>query len=185
MVSYVVLWLLVGILAVIVVALARQIGTLHLRLGAQGALELDDEGPPLGSATAAVTTADVHGRTVVVGGAADSARVLLFATPGCRLCREVLPALHALKKARGVESFLITDASDEETQRAYGAAASHASLVASIDLAQSYAVPGTPYVVVLDAAGVVRAKGTVNTLEQFEGLVDTAERRAQDRRGPA
>jgi hypothetical protein len=38
-------------------------------------------------------------------------------------------------------------------------------------------VPGTPFVVVLDEAGVVRAKGTVNNLEQVEGLVDTANRR--------
>ncbi len=43
-------------------------------------------------------------------------------------------------------------------------------------------VPGTPFAVVMDAAGVVRAKGTVNNLEQIEGLVDTAERRiAEDR----
>jgi hypothetical protein len=32
-------------------------------------------------------------------------------------------------------------------------------------------------VVVLDEAGVVRSKGTVNSLEQVEGLVDTARRR--------
>jgi hypothetical protein len=41
-------------------------------------------------------------------------------------------------------------------------------------------VPGTPYAVVLDALGVVRAKGTVNNLEQMEGLVDTATARLQD-----
>jgi len=38
-------------------------------------------------------------------------------------------------------------------------------------------VPGTPFVVVLDELGVVRAKGTVNNLEQVEGLLDTAARR--------
>ena len=46
--SYIVLWGLVIALAVIVVALARQIGMLHLRLGPRGALVIDDEGPPLG-----------------------------------------------------------------------------------------------------------------------------------------
>jgi hypothetical protein len=34
--------------------------------------------------------------------------------------------------------------------------------------------------VVLDAIGVVRAKGTVNNLEQIEGLVDTARRRVEE-----
>ena len=37
-----------------------------------------------------------------------------------------------------------------------------------------YAVPGTPYSVVLDDLGIVRAKGTINNLEQLEGLIDTA-----------
>jgi hypothetical protein len=43
-------------------------------------------------------------------------------------------------------------------------------------------VPGTPFVVVLDERGVVRAKGTVNNLEQVEGLVDTANRRITEER---
>jgi len=38
-------------------------------------------------------------------------------------------------------------------------------------------VPGVPFVVVFDEFGAVRSKGTVNTLEQVEGLVDTARRR--------
>ena len=33
-----------------------------------------------------------------------------------------------------------------------------------------YGVPGTPFVIVLDQHGIVRAKGTVNNLEQVEGL---------------
>ena len=45
-------------------------------------------------------------------------------------------------------------------------------------VAREYAVPGTPYVVILDRSGVVRAKGTVNNLEQVEGLLDTARDRA-------
>jgi hypothetical protein len=40
-------------------------------------------------------------------------------------------------------------------------------------------VPGTPYAVYVDKAGLVRAKGTVNTLEQLEGLVVTG--RARER----
>ena len=49
--------------------------------------------------------------------------------------------------------------------------------VARLDPAQAYDVPGVPFVVVFDELGVVRSKGTVNTLEQVEGLVDTARRR--------
>jgi hypothetical protein len=34
----------------------------------------------------------------------------------------------------------------------------------------------------MDETGVIRAKGTVNNLEQVEGLVDTAERRSEEDR---
>lgn len=178
LVSYAVLWVLVVLLAVIVVALARQIGTLHLRLAPQGALELDDEGPLLGHEAPVVSATDVHGRDVVVGGIAESPRVLLFATPGCRLCRDVLPSLRALSRGRRMDAFLISDGTNEETAAGYGSVDGDATLIASIDLAQQFAVPGTPYVVVLDSGGFVRAKGTVNNLEQFEGLIETAERRS-------
>ena len=57
-------------------------------------------------------------------------------------------------------------------------------LVSDPDLETAYRVPGVPFVVVLDEVGVVRSKGTVNSLEQVEGLV-TARRRtmqAEERR---
>jgi hypothetical protein len=37
----------------------------------------------------------------------------------------------------------------------------------------SFDVPGTPYAVYVGADGAVRAKGTVNTLEQLESVVVT------------
>jgi hypothetical protein len=46
MAAFAVHWLLV--IALCVVALSRQVGILHLRLGPLGALEIDDGGPPLG-----------------------------------------------------------------------------------------------------------------------------------------
>jgi hypothetical protein len=55
-----------------------------------------------------------------------------------------------------------------------------APIIASSESFRTYEVPGTPYVVVLDAHGVVQAKGTVNNLEQMEGLIDTARRREQE-----
>ena len=45
---------------------------------------------------------------------------------------------------------------------------------------RTFDVPGTPFLLVLDELGIVRAKGTVNNLEQMEGLVDTAVGRMGD-----
>ena len=50
------------------------------------------------------------------------------------------------------------------------------------DAERAFDVPGTPYLLVLDEMGIVRAKGTVNNLEQVEGLVDTAGRRMREER---
>lgn len=176
--SYVLLWALVLVLCVVVVALARQIGTLHLRLGPRGALELDDEGPPLGEAPEPVDAADVDGRRVTIGGPGD-AQLLMFVSPGCTLCEQVLPAVPVIAAQGRLTPYLLTDVDATESALTFGARDLNASVVPGREIAEAYGVPGTPYVVVTDVQGVVQAKGTVNNLEQMEGLVDTATRRAR------
>ena len=152
-------WALLIVLCVVVVALARQIGTLHLRLGPRGALEIDDEGPRLGEALPSVTARAADGDRVAVGGP-GAGRLVLFSSPTCIVCREVAPGVPAAARAAGLESQVLHDP----------------------DAERAFEVPGTPFLVVLDEAGIVRAKGTVNNLEQMEGLVDTAARRMREER---
>ena len=172
--SYIVLWCLVLLLGALVVALARQIGTLHLRLGPRGALEMDAEGPALGDVPPPADVADLNGRLVRIGGPGKS-QALLFVSPSCPLCRDVLPGL--APAARGLAAYVITSASETEAVATYSDGSSPAPVVASADLLADYEVPGTPFLVVLDQRGAVTAKGTVNNLEQMEGLIDTARRR--------
>ena len=174
--SYIVLWLLVVALTVVVVALARQIGTLHLRLGPRGALEMDDEGPALGAAPDPFRGKAIDGREVTIGGSGE-AQLLMFASPGCMVCEQVLPSIPVVARSGAMKPYVLTDVDDFETERAFAPKRLEAAIVSAPALAQAYGVPGTPYVVVLDAQGLVRAKGTVNNLEQMEGLVDTARRR--------
>lgn len=158
-VAFVVLWLLVVVLSVVVIALARQVGTLHLRLGPRGALEIDDEGPGLGDSPPVVTASTADGVTVMLGGPGRP-RLVLFASASCSICREVSPGIPAAAATGHLVPQIVHD---PEAERVYG-------------------VPGTPYVIVLDEHGAVRAKGTVNNLEQVEGLVDTAARRTREAR---
>lgn len=176
--SYVVLWVLVVALALVVVALARQVGTLHLRLGPRGALEVDEEGPPLGEAPEPIDALDLDGASVTVGGPGVS-QLLLFVSPGCPVCREVLPSLPAAAQAGRLAPMVVADVPREEAAEAYGHERVEAPIVPGPEIAREYGVPGTPYAVILDVMGVVRAKGTVNNLEQIEGLVDTARRRLE------
>lgn len=157
--AFVAQWALLIVLCVVVVALARQVGTLHLRLGPRGALEIDDEGPPLGEMLPSVTARADDGDRVAVGGP-GAGRLVLFSSATCIVCREVAPGVPAAARAAGLEAQVLHDP----------------------DAERAFEVPGTPFLVVLDEAGIVRAKGTVNNLEQMEGLVDTAARRMREDR---
>ena len=155
--AFVAQWVLLVVLCVVVVALARQVGTLHLRLGPRGALEIDTEGPALGEPVPPVEAKGADGTPVVVGGPGVR-RLVLFSSPTCIVCREVAPALPAAARTATLLPQIVHDP----------------------DLERTFDVPGTPFLLVLDELGIVRAKGTVNNLEQVEGLIDTAERRMRE-----
>jgi hypothetical protein len=155
--AFVAQWALLVLLAVVVVALARQVGVLHLRLGPRGALEIDTEGPALGEAPPPLPATSAGGPRVLVGGPGPK-RAVLFSSPTCPICDEVAPGVPVAAAAAGVVPEILHD---PEVERAYD-------------------VPGTPYLLVLDELGTVRAKGTVNNLEQVEGLIDTALRRIEE-----
>jgi len=176
--SYVVLWVLVVVLALVVVALARQIGTLHMRIGPHGALEIDTEGPPLGEPVEPFDVEDVEGSAVTVGGP-GSPQLLLFVSPGCQLCAQVLPSVDAVAAAGGLSPLVLTDGDREETLTSYSSRSWAAPLVPATRVAENYSIPGTPYAVILDDLGIVRSKGTINNLEQMEGLIDTAQKRIE------
>jgi len=176
LVSYVVLWGLVLFLAVLVAALARQIGVLHMRLSPRGALEVDEEGPPLGEMPPPAEVVDLEGAAHRVGGPGPPA-LLLFVSPGCPICREVLPGVAPAARAGELRPLVLVDDDDPGALDHYRQRDPRVPVAAAEDVAETYDIPGTPFAVVLDEAGVVRAKGTVNTLEQMEGLVDTARRR--------
>jgi hypothetical protein len=154
--AFVAQWVLVVVLCVVVVALARQVGTLHLRLGPRGALEIDDEGPVLREPLPPLGAVGADGGTVALGGPGER-RLVLFSSPSCIVCREVAPAIPAAARAGRLVPQVVHDPEAERL----------------LD------VPGTPFLVVLDELGIVRAKGTVNNLEQVEGLIDTAARRME------
>jgi len=140
-------------LALLVLALAREIGELRLALGPQPALELEGEGPPRGE------------RVDLIDRFAPGPRVrfalAVFSSHECPICQEVGPAVRALARdpLLAVEVFMY-----EEDPDAW----------------ELLTIPGSPYAVVLALDGTVLAQGTFNTLRQLESLVATAERRERE-----
>jgi len=137
-------------LGIAVLALAREVGMLRLRLGAGSALEIPNEGPAVGTRT---------GVTHRLSGLASAGIGLaVFTSEGCHLCRGLMPAIDTL---RG-EPDLAVELFDE---------------VADADVWRELDVPGSPYAIALDPSGTVLAKGTFNNLAQLESVLATAGRR--------
>jgi len=150
-------------LAVAVVALAREIGVLRLALGPQQALEIPDEGPPVGAPSPVLAARALGGRD---GAPGVRLALAVFSSEGCRLCQAVAPAVAMLAREPAVVVL------DE---------------VRDADAWTAAAIPGSPYAVALHPGdGTVLAKGTFNGLGQLESVLATAERRAVQRdAGPA
>jgi hypothetical protein len=134
-----------AVLAVAVLALARELGELRLAVRPQAALSLEHEGPELGSRVGLIER--FEGRAPIA--------LAVFTSPGCALCRALEPSLRLVASDPEVE----LETFDEE---------------ADAGVWESLAVPGSPYGVVLDPDGVVLAKGTFNTLFQLESLIADA-----------
>jgi hypothetical protein len=133
----------IAALGAAVLALAREVGLLRLRLGPELALDVAGEGPPLGSQVEL-------GRT-------REARITLavFSSEGCRLCRALQPSFAAFAREPAISLLVFDEVRDAEVWRRLN-------------------VPGSPYAVVVDALGEVRAKGTFNTHGQLEAIVAAA-----------
>ena len=180
LVSQVVLWIAVVLLAGTVAALARQIGVLYERVAPAGAL-VTGRGPRVGE-TAPVVHADVlAGGTRTVGGSRADGRgtLVFFLSPTCPVCKELLPAVRSVaRREHGwLDVVLASDgprAEHEPFVRREGLEAFPYLLSAPLGI--TYEVSRLPYAVLLDGAGVLRAKGLVNSREHLESLFEARER---------
>ena len=179
-VSQVVLWVVVVVLALVVLALARQIGLLHERIAPVGAL-VGAETPRVGELAPTLEIESWSGKSVRVGGSAPDGRssLLLFVSPTCPVCRELLPVARAMVSSASerVRLVLASDGPREEHE-AYVArnGLSEETYLLSKPLGLAYQIGRLPHAVLLDEAGVVRARGLVNTREHLESLFEARDR---------
>ena len=177
-ISNLVLWALLVALALVVAALARQLGVLHERLAPMGALATA-RGPAVGEPAPALLAPDLTGGAVPIGGPAAAPTLLFFLSPTCPVCETLLPTLQrvAADETPRVRLLLASDG-DPAEHRAF--ADRHgldpAAYLLSAELGLRFQVAKLPYAVWIDEAGVVRAKGLVNTREHVESLFEAAER---------
>ncbi|MEO8601880.1 MAG: methylamine dehydrogenase accessory protein MauD [bacterium] len=176
LISNLVLWLVVIGLAALVLGLVRQIGVLHERVAPAGAL-LGREGPRLGAPAPQLTLADWNGTALQLGGldAERRATLLLFVSPTCPVCKTMLEIVDAVMRDDGRDARLVL-ASDGTREEHAGFVREHGlaqrRYVLSSELGLAYQVAKLPYAALIDADGVLRAKGLVNTREHVESLFE-------------
>lgn len=141
-------------LVVAVLALAREVGMLRLRLGPASALEISHEGPEIGGSTTLLERIETGPRAELA--------LAVFTSAGCHVCRAMEPAVDSLRR----EPSLAVGSFDEG---------------AEADVWEALAVPGAPYAVAVAMDGTVMAKGTFNNLAQLESVLAAAERRQAER----
>lgn len=137
-------------LIVAVLALAREVGMLRLRLGPAAALEISHEGPEVGGATGLIESFPLEPR--------NEFALAVFTSVGCHVCRALAPAVESLRHEPAVSVKTFEESADAEVWEALG-------------------IPGAPYAIAMDREGTVLAKGTFNNLAQLESVLATAERR--------
>lgn len=142
-VSYVALWIAVIVLGVAVVVLLREVGVLHTRLAPMGANPAG-QGPAIGELAPLASPAGYGAALTLVA----------FTSPSCTACDALRPALATVAREYHEVEVL-------EVELGPDTAATF----------RAFNVADTPYVVAVDAEGMARGTGVVNTLEQVEELV--------------
>src|SRR5215468_3764688 len=179
LISNIVLWMLVLILAGVVLALVRQIGVLHERVSPAGALV--PHGLRVGEPAPRFTLADWSGAPCTIGAPAvtQTSTLLVFVSPTCPVCKTLLGILDSVAQTERLWLRLVLASDgprDEHREFVETHRLAERSYLLSTELGIAYQVPKLPYAVLIDAAGVIRAQGLVNTREHVESLFEAMAR---------
>jgi len=175
-ISNVVLWIVVICLVFVLLALTRQLGVLHERIAPAGALMIN-RGPAIGEAVAAIDVVDLQGRELRIGAASGAGRstLILFLSPTCPVCKTLLPVLRA-SRSQERDWLDVVLASDGEPAQHRQFVLDHQladfPYVLSPALGLGYQVNRLPFAALIDQAGVLRARGLVNSREHLESLFE-------------
>jgi len=180
LVSNAALWVVLIVLTVVVAALMRQLGVLHERISPAGVVNAA-KGVKVGELAPALTAAAIDGRMVAIGGARSDARsqLLLFVSPTCPICKTLLPVAKRARESEQARLEIVLSSDGEgAAQQEFVAAEGLAAFpyLVSGPLGISYQVSRLPFAALIDATGVLRARGVLNSSSQLDRLLDAHRR---------
>lgn len=171
--GFVILGLADLVTAVVVLALARELGVISVRLGPPTTRDGGD-GPPIGSEVEAFAVEDIRaGGLRQVSPNKGRGTLLVFVSPHCTLCATLMPGVAALAGSEREKANMVVISSgdrDPKDERHARLLPDDATYACRADLHEKFGVLGTPYVVVLDSSNKVTQRGIANNLQQLESL---------------
>jgi methylamine dehydrogenase accessory protein MauD len=182
LISYLALWGLTLLLALAVLAHSRLLGLLHYRFGPAVARPMAD-GPAVGTRLDRLTGTTLDGAAWAHPFPAPADTLLVFVSPQCQTCNELLPHVTDFARTRpDVTLVLVSTLDHREMNRAYVAyrRLERVPYVIGAKLADELDIEGTPYALHLDRHGVVTAKGLVNNYEHLVSLFRPAARNGDE-----
>ena len=171
--SVILSWIVIAALALVVLALARQIGVLHERVAPVGALAMTG-GPEVGEAAPRLAAQTLDGAEHTIGAPSPAGRLqlLLFVAPHCPICKTVIPIARAMARSERLDLVLVGDGQLQELR---DMARRHDlegfPFVNAPQVGLAFQVGKLPYAVLLDREAKIAAKGLVNSREHLESLI--------------
>jgi len=178
-ISNTMLWILILVLAVMVFALVRQIGILFDHVAPAGAL-MTGSGLKTGEEIPVFKLETLNGQAIRIGGKNSSGKstLLFFLSPGCPVCKTLIPVLAAMRKSEAdwLEIILASDG-DEKKHRKWLRKSKLNSwpYILSEQLGMTMQVAKLPFAALIDENGILCARGLVNTREHIESLFEARE----------
>jgi methylamine dehydrogenase accessory protein MauD len=176
-VSQILSWIVILGLGLALLALARQVGVLHVRLAPAGAL-LTGKGPVVGEPAPVLDAVTLDGAPLTIGKALAKGRMqlLLFVSPHCPLCKELIPIAKNFAKTEKMDIVFVGD-DDATEQRAMIARLDMGGVpfVNSSIVGRTFHVDRLPHAVLVGTEGTVLSKGLVNSREHLESLITAHE----------
>ncbi len=135
---------------------------------------MNTAGPEIGSAAPQVAAQDIDGNPIALGGPGIQPLLLLFVSPSCPVCKELVPVAQSLAKREKLRLVFASDGGEADRHRSYIERMDIAAYpyVVSAEVGMRFAADKLPYAALVDREGVLRSRGLVNSREHLESLVE-------------
>lgn len=170
----IILTLVVLILVISMFALARQIGVLQTRLAPTDALTIT-AGPKVGEPAPLLEILSLDGRLLKFGGPLELPQLLLFLSPSCPVCEELISTAKFMARSEKLSLIFGSDGGEAQRHADYVSkmGIQDYPYVVSPELGIKFDVIRLPCAVLIDEQGVLRSKGLVTNREHLETLVES------------